>query len=174
MRAAPGGQDWFEAPPVGLEVVGQPQHNRPSKSTKCVLGFLFVGAVFGIFLLVRINVMGCGCPAAFSNNYAEGTSGREDCGCNGDAFSCRYDCGGQLYCGQELCPGQQPSNTSSSSGGGGGGGSHPAGTVMCPGYTMPDYCDCNTASGGDCVEATQTRCICAEATAANCCNSGSG
>ena len=165
--------------PMGIEAPGQPQRRRGGtdcdnyKSTKCVVGFLFVGIVCFIVVIIRISVMGCGCPAPFST--IEG-----DCTCEGNAFSCKYTCpGGQLYCGQELCPGQQPVNTSASGGGGGAdistnGQTHPAGTVMCPDITGGEYCDCVQTSGGDCVEQATTRCNCAEAKASNCCNSGSG
>ena len=148
--------------------------------------FLFVGIVFLSFVVIRINFMGCGCPAPFSSDEGEAQGGRggdeaSSCECDGDVFSCKYTCpGGQLYCGQELCPGEQPVNTSSASGGGGGadistnGQTHPAGTVMCSGFADGEYCNCAQTSGGDCVEQATTRCNCAEAKAANCCNSGSG
>ena len=177
--------------PMGIEAPGQPQRRRGgtdcdnSKSTKCVVGFLFVGIVCIIVLIIRINVMGCGCPAPFSSESADGTKESGDCECKGDAFSCKYTCpGGQLYCGQELCPDQQPVNTSASGGGGGTDiSTHPAGTVMCPDITgvhiyknlhhhSGEYCDCDQTSGGDCVEQSTTRCNCTEAKAMNCCNSG--
>ena len=170
-----------------VEAPGQPQHRRGdidcdnSKSTKLVVCSLFVGIVFGIFVVIRINFMGCGCPEPFSSNSEADNPESSSCDCNGDVFSCKYTCpGGQLYCGQELCPGQQLVNASCASGGGGGadistnGQTHPACTVMCPGFADGEYCNCVQTSGGDCVEQATTTCNCAEAKAANCCNSSSG
>ena len=163
--------------PMGIEAPGQPQHKREraSCSTKFVLGLIVVGAIFGVFLAIRF-VQGCNCPAAFESN--DHSTQSSSCACNGNVFSCKYTCGTPegdvLYCGQELCP-EQPSNTSSASGGGGGPqGSNPAGTVLCPENSayVGEYCDC--VSSGDCVNNPTTRCNCAEAKAASCCNSGSG
>ena len=99
--------------PMGSEEApAQPPQQRPrddggaTKSTKCVVGLVLVGIAFGVFLLVRIYAMGCGCPAPHSSTSLEGTEEREHCECDGGAFRCKYDCpGGQQYCGQELCDG---------------------------------------------------------------------
>ena len=103
----------------------------------------------GMYGMAR-SVQGCGCPDGYS--YSD-SGGGVSCDCDGDIFSGRWNCGGQIY----VC------NVLQNSTGGGSASDEP---VVCEGEPASNYCDC----ADDCFWHSSDWCSCAEAKASTCCN----
>jgi hypothetical protein len=126
----------------------------------CVFVFLLtVGA--GGFFFFRMVVQNCGCPEddGWGRRLQHGTH-EDTCFCEGDVFSCKWQCGSTCYSGGEPsnCDGSFYGNTTSATSNPDQGG---AGSVNCPGASS--YCDCDEDCG------SSSYCGCAEAQASGCC-----
>ena len=106
----------------------------------------------GIFMAVQQG-QGCGCPAQFVTFDSTADDDGIGCDCNGDVFNCKWTCPDNvIYCGLTPC-GAAPGS----------------GSVVCPGKTEADFCNC---SPGDCAEFSSAGSNCGCAAANACCGRG--
>ena len=169
--APPGGQrgacaamrEWFS--------------NLPCWAKVCIVIVLILHVAVGGWFFVRVEIQGCGCPehyATFNQQRlrrggryigggGHGTAHHDDCLCQGDVFSCKWDCGdGRGPVRGAPGPwfdwdGHNCEKEDDCDGPG-------AGDVLCPEKPKYDFCDC----AGDC-EADGAFCDCEEARADSCC-----
>ena len=115
--------------------------------------FLLVIAA-GIYMAVRQG-QGCGCPAQFESFCGSGGDDNSRCcACDGDIFNCKWTCPDNVI----YCAGTTPCGTVAGSG-----------SVVCPGKTEADFCNC---SPGDCAEFSSAGSNCGCAAANACCGRG--
>jgi hypothetical protein len=149
--------------PMSMQAGMAPRHRNSNQDTWKSMGLrgkvgcvvvvlLALGA--GMFFFVRMAIQNCGCPEEGAGRLLEGRllqHSDSTCFCEGNVFSCKWECGGTCYSGGEAsdCETGEPlyddyddydnnSNSTAYTDG------DPSDGQQCPGED--DYCDCSASA----------------------------